>query len=384
MLVAQGRTLSTAAIGVGTSHLPLSPSTGPRTFGPVHQQTFSGASETTGPVSFTSPSVTAAPPERIAFKVLRVENPPGTRDILLRFERDTDYGLGLEVSQSMTASPDGKLPDTGYRDWQQKMWLGLNGARVLQWTLPEGFTAAEISDVVKVVDQRARTATLLPDGAMPEFANVRHKDGWTYTLLARVRREPGAPHPPAPPGALFTVERKIVVPGDATARVRLGETDKGGNKRRLEDLLFRTASNRATGFVLRWQAYPEKHPQHPNGVLLDLVDADTGVIFHRMEHGFAVPVRLTSRETSAQPPQNGDVVLAEPGTFATVNLVHAEQATAPGVAITDWWDLEAELRFVSPTEQGAVPAFQLPPLPKSFLPDPGTSPKADLPSTRHD
>ena len=38
-------------------------------------------------------------------KVLRVENPPGTRHIILHFERDTNAALGLEVWQDVTPSP---------------------------------------------------------------------------------------------------------------------------------------------------------------------------------------------------------------------------------------------------------------------------------------
>ena len=41
-----------------------------------------------------------APQPHIEFKALRVENPPGTRDILLHFERDKNPTLGLEVWQT--------------------------------------------------------------------------------------------------------------------------------------------------------------------------------------------------------------------------------------------------------------------------------------------
>ena len=318
----------------------------------------------------------ASIPQHIEFKVLRVENPPGTRDILLHFERDSNYGLALEVSQDVTpSSPDRKVPKEGYRTWQQKTWVGLNGGRVLGWTLPQEFTGDEARAVAKDMEKRTKSWRQLPDGAVPAFASVKHRDGWTYTLLARVLREPGSPHPPAPPGALFTVEQPVVMPGDVALRVGLLLADKGGNKTRLgEDLIFKTASDRATGFVLRWHAYGDKHPQQANGVLLDLVAADTGVIFHRFEHGFGNGVRLISPDHLPLPEKNKSHILAEPGSYAPFQLLRAEQPGAPGAAITDWWDLQAVVEFISPTEKGVVPAFQLPSLAGRPTPSAGTKP----------
>ena len=148
-----------------------------------------------------SPQAAGAVPEHIEFKVLRVENPPGTRDILLHFERDKNPGLGLEVWQDVTPS-DGlrKQPKPGtYRDWQVKTWAGVNN-RVLGWTLPKEFTEAEARAVAKDIEKRAKDWRQLPEGALWEFATVTHRDGWKYHLLATVKRAPGAvpPGPPAP------------------------------------------------------------------------------------------------------------------------------------------------------------------------------------------
>ena len=144
-------------------------------------------------------SASSKVPEQIEFKVLRVENPPGTRDILLHFERDKNPGLGLEVWQDVTPS-DGlrKQPEPGtYRDWQVKAWAGVND-RVLGWTLPPDFTEAEARAVAKDIEKRAKDWRHLEDGRLWEFATVTHRDGWKYHLLATVKRASGAVSPGPP------------------------------------------------------------------------------------------------------------------------------------------------------------------------------------------
>ncbi|PAW84054.1 MAG: hypothetical protein B9S33_12575 [Pedosphaera sp. Tous-C6FEB] len=132
-------------------------------------------------------------PSHIEFKVLRVENPPGTRDILLHFQRDTNAALGLEVYQDVTPSAGlRKQPQPGtYRNWQVKTWAGVND-RVLGWTLPNEFTQAEARAVAKDIEQRAKSWRELADGRLWEFATVTHRDGWKYHLLATVKRAPGS------------------------------------------------------------------------------------------------------------------------------------------------------------------------------------------------
>ncbi|PAW77320.1 MAG: hypothetical protein B9S33_20265 [Pedosphaera sp. Tous-C6FEB] len=141
------------------------------------------------------PMPTVAVPQHIEFKALRVENPPGTRDILLHFERDTNAALGLEVSQDVTPSPGlRKQPQPGtYLDSQMKTWLGVNHARVLRWTLPHEFTEAEVRAVVKDIEQRAKVWRALDEGHVLGVATVTHRDGWKYHLLATVKRAPGSP-----------------------------------------------------------------------------------------------------------------------------------------------------------------------------------------------
>ncbi len=148
-----------------------------------------------------SNAATAIPPH-IEFKVLRVENPPGTRDILLHFERDTNRGLALEVSQDVTPSPGlRKQPRPGtYLDSQMRTWVGVNYGRVLRWTLPNEFTEAEVRAVVKDIEQRAKVWRALDEGHVMGFATVTHRDGWKYHLVATVKRTPGLPSSPPTDG----------------------------------------------------------------------------------------------------------------------------------------------------------------------------------------
>ncbi len=169
-----------------------------------------------------STNTAAAIPTHLGFKVVRVENPPGTRDILLHFERDTNYGLALEVWQDVTPSVAGhKLPGEGYRTWQQKSWVGLNGGRVLQWVLPEEFTESEVRAVAKDMEKRWQTWRELEEGALLEFATVEHRAGWKYHLLASVKREPGAPHPPPPAGAKLLGQFRGAAPAGGVLRATL-------------------------------------------------------------------------------------------------------------------------------------------------------------------
>ncbi len=147
----------------------------------------------TPPPSAHKSSAAQNAPDHIQFKLLRVENPPGTRDILLHYERDTNAALGLEVWQDVTPSSGlRKQPQPGtYRNWQLKTWAGVND-RVLSWTLPPDFTEAEARAVAKDIKKRSRNWRELDDGHLMEFATVKHRDGWKYHLLATVKRAPGS------------------------------------------------------------------------------------------------------------------------------------------------------------------------------------------------
>ncbi|MBK8037200.1 MAG: serine/threonine protein kinase [Verrucomicrobiaceae bacterium] len=182
----------------------------------------------------------------------------------------------------------------------------------------------------------------------------------------------------APPDALFSVEQPVVLPGDATVRVRLMMAGKDGKRQPLdEEIIFKTAKDRATGFVLRWHAYGDKHPQQANDVIVHLVDPDTGVILHRMEGGFGSGLRLTSPDHLPLPEKNKSHLLARPGVHTSFHLIRAEIPAAPGAPITDWRDLHAEVTHISPANERPVPTFQMPTLaPKTAPP---ASPNQDTP-----
>ncbi|MCC6884431.1 MAG: hypothetical protein IT576_19890 [Verrucomicrobiales bacterium] len=299
------------------------------------------------------------PPERIDFKVIRVENPPGTRNILLHFERDSNYGLAIEVWQDITRSQGGPGPAPDQRDWRHKEWVGVNGPRVLRWTLPNEFTPDEAKALAKEMARKWKGTHPLPDGAVPEFATALHRDGWKYHLVTKVLREPGSPRPPAPAGTLFAAEQRINLPADSLVRLTLDQSANDGPKMRLgEELVFKTAPDRATGFVLRWHAYPAQQGKFGNRWILDLADPDTGVIFHRIENSFIKPVKLASPDVPPLPHVIAARQLAETGTWIPFHLLHAEESTAPGAALTAWWDVFAT---VAHPGDGPVPAFQMPP-----------------------
>jgi len=307
-----------------------------------------------------SNAATAIPPH-IEFKVLRVENPPGTRNILLHFERDSNYGLAIEVWQDVTRLQGRPGPAPDQRDWRQREWVGVNSPRVLRWVLPQEFSPDEAKALAKEMEKKWKGSHPLPDGAVPEFAAALHRDGWKYHLVARVLREPGSPRPAAPAGAMLTAEQRFLVPGNALVGVRLDQSSQDGPKTELgERLLFKTAANRATGFILRWHAYPAQQGKFGNRWILDWVDPDTGVIFHRTQNSFIKPVKLTSPAVPPLPLVSAATQLTEPATSVPFRLLRAEESTVRGVAPTAWWDVFAEVELVRPGPDAPKPAFQLP------------------------
>jgi predicted Ser/Thr protein kinase len=128
-------------------------------------------------------------PDHIDFRVQRVENVAGSRKIVIHFERDDRFGLGLEFSQDVIGSADEKMPRQGYRDFRQKVFLGVKDARQFTWELPEEFDLHDTAMAAKSVAEQAKIHSKIPDGALIEFARVKHTEGWTYILLARVVHE---------------------------------------------------------------------------------------------------------------------------------------------------------------------------------------------------
>ena len=129
-------------------------------------------------------------PTHIEFKVLRVENPPGTRTLLVHFERDANPGLGLEAWQAVRGDQPPAFPIDVLRRTQ---WVGSRDTRTLSWTLPPPFTANDARRAAAQLEkdlfaQRDAYKKLFADSA-PILGEVRHPDGWSFQLLLRVKRE---------------------------------------------------------------------------------------------------------------------------------------------------------------------------------------------------
>jgi serine/threonine protein kinase len=322
--------------------------------------------------SRTQPSV----PRQIDFKFRDVEVPKGSHRIRLHFERDTNYGLGIEVTQNLMPGPNGETPSLEF--WmtygRQRKWVGLSHENVLDWRLPPELTEEEIQAGVKELEKNARRWSQLYEGSNPEFAHIKHREGWTYVLWAHVLREPGSPRPPAPVGELFTIEQRIILPKDAPVRLRVYRSnDRGSKVQSGEDLLFQTAPDRDTGFLVRFHAYPPERGLFANRWILDLVDPDSGVIFHRVDARLGFLAKLDSPACHPLPETNAPVGLGVPGSQARIHLLHGEEIGQVATAIPNIEDIHAELEFL---KAGGQPAFRIPASscrlqlqPKSLAPD---------------
>jgi tRNA A-37 threonylcarbamoyl transferase component Bud32 len=298
-------------------------------------------------------------PTQIDFKVLRVENPPGTRYIYLHFERDTNYGLGIEVSHNVIPAPGGPVPGTVYPNLGRKVWVGLNDNRVLDWILPAQFSETEAREVAQEMQSKWTGARPLLDGAVPEFASIRHPDGWTYVLMARVLREPGAPRPPPPANAVLLGESVCIVPAGKVVKVEW--------KRRARDfslspiglpLTFKVAEGHPGKLRFRWYTYDSKNPLMAGRWFLDVCDEDAGIIFHRLEDDFGQPIKFTSPIFKRE---NVQTFTPDPKTPDGLRkIIHAEPAAPPRQAITKWWDVVMTVVTGAFAEPSPMPEFQLP------------------------
>ena len=144
-------------------------------------------------------------PQQIEFKVTRVEVPAGKRTILVHFERDARPGLGLEVTQDMTASPDGAAPKRGYRSQRAENVGGSEGSALPELDASGGVHGRRSARRCESARSACQAVPTTAEGALVEFASAKHRDGWSYHLLAGVKREPvepatsGSPQP-APSG----------------------------------------------------------------------------------------------------------------------------------------------------------------------------------------
>ncbi len=118
--------------------------------------------------------------------------------------------------------------------------------------------------------------TDVAENSMILLASIEHSEGWKYNLQAQVKREPGAPHPAPPKDQLETFEKIVVIPADTLVQLKLISTDLRGKQLEVDDpLVFKTPSDRSTGFLLRWHTYGNMKPRDTRLVILDVVDPDT-------------------------------------------------------------------------------------------------------------
>ncbi|MEZ0275226.1 MAG: hypothetical protein ACAH88_10000, partial [Roseimicrobium sp.] len=135
----------------------------------------------------------------VLFRGTSVEYLPGTRYIQLHFTRSDNSGLGLETAQDINLSPDGKGPvAVGTPGWKLSHWVGPEGPHTLMWTLPAEFSDEDMQGVVHELEREWLKPRMLPNGGVPLFAKLKHRDGWTCTLMARVLRSPGQGERPVP------------------------------------------------------------------------------------------------------------------------------------------------------------------------------------------
>ncbi len=188
----------------------------------------------------------------INFKFLRVEVPKDSHRIELYFERDTNYGLGIEVTQTALPGPNGEsIPlDFWLKYGSQNKWVGVNSPNVLVWRLPEELSENEIQAGVKELEQNARRWTQLHEGANPEFAHIKNREGWTYVLWSHVLREPSLRATPSPAPTLPVTNLNPVVESTSSQF----NMQKNSQSKQAEEIKARIKA--AAGIV----AFPDRDP----------------------------------------------------------------------------------------------------------------------------
>jgi predicted Ser/Thr protein kinase len=177
---------------------------------------------------------------------------------------------------------------------------------------------------------------------------------------AQLEPAPGAPLPPAPAGAQFVAEKQVVVPADSRTSVEILQSANDADRKPLRPKLnFKTAIGSGLGIRLRWQAYGPDHPTHANHWILDLIDPQNGVAFHRVEAGFPSAVRMSSPDLRPLPETNQTSTLNAPGSDF-FRILRIEEPAPPGEPVRAWWDIQVWVTLISPTQADAPSLFQLP------------------------
>ena len=294
----------------------------------------------------------------IDFKLVGVDVRPGSRSVLARFERDTNYGLAIEVSQDLTPAPDGKIPDKGYRTWQQKNKVALNDGAPLEWALPQEFSESETRAVAKEVETRLRKIGRIAEGSLIQAATVTHQDGWKYHLIFRVIREPGSPHPPLPADAKPLGQFRATAKPGALIHLLLVELHNDHPQPSPDTVTFKVAVDRPAKLHFKWYA------QRPDNALnarwhVDVIDENRGIVFHRFSGEFGRAMNVRSPKFSTNDSASYQLHAGK-GEWGELHLFHADQILAPGEPLTAWRDAWFSIQMATGSMSRLNPQFQLP------------------------
>jgi hypothetical protein len=229
------------------------------------------------------------------------------------------------------------------------------------WKLPHAFTEAEAEKAAHDLELRSKAFGRLREGTTIEFENAVNHEGWIYMLIARVRREWGAPHPPAPSGAVSTIEQGVFTPAECVVRLQLMTSVNDGPPQAMgEPLVFKTTRDTIPGFLLRVHAYDRG--EGAGRVLVDVVDGKSGVIHHRFEQNLGPGMSFRAVKPMPLPNRNPPVMLTGPESRSvTTPLISAEKAAEPGTAPTEHWMLLARIEDTAQEGLKLEPLFELPP-----------------------
>jgi outer membrane protein assembly factor BamB/predicted Ser/Thr protein kinase len=172
--------------------------------------------------------------------------------------------------------------------------------------------------------------------------------------------QPGSPHPPAPEGALWTAERRVVIPPAMHVTVVATERVNDGEEIAFSQLDFKTAADSRLGIVVRWRPYGPDHPTQSDSWLLDLVDPQNGVIFHRITGKLPKSAIVSSPDVLPLPGGTPEAQLATPDSVTSFRFLRAEVSDGPGEPLRKWHDFKLYVSTAGPRDANHPPSFQLP------------------------
>ena len=176
-------------------------------------------------------------------------------------------------------------------------------------------------------------------------------------------------------------EWQVVVPQESRVAVELYEQINDGDRARIGGkFVFKTAIGSGLGVLLRWRGFGPDHPTHAGQWILDLVDPQNDVTFHRITARYAEPMKLTPLEGAAPSPVQRTPTRLEPeGSHWFARLLQAERPSAPGEPTRAWSQMQAFVTFIASNQAGDPALFQLP-----SAPGPSAPPGAGAEHDSHD